>query len=246
LKQTNLNKDEKFRLDISKQVLFAKFIYSIKLLEDSMVNHPELIFKEKLSKLRKWKYKLLDANDIGTLFGLEGSFANIYYSCYKQLFPVQEFFKGRSKHPPKDEGNAVLSFINVLVSNRVASLLEGKGLDPYLGFLHGNRYGRMSLCYDIVEPLRPLFTERVTAKIFTLNMLQKEDFENAKENAVYLKQGSQKKFFHIYGQELKEERNYRMLTGNLDEVIFLLTDWLKVCIKNEKVERLQLEIGKKS
>jgi hypothetical protein len=55
-----------------------------------------------------------------------------------------------------------------------------------------------------------------------------------------------KKYSDIYGQELKEERNYRMLTGNLDEVIFLLTDWLKVCIKNEKVERLQLEIGKKS
>ena len=83
------------------------------------------------------------------LRGYEGEAASIYFSVFNELILQQKTdfeFCGRSKRPPMDKVNAMLSFVYTLLTNQIASALECVGLDPYVGYLHTERPGRASLC----------------------------------------------------------------------------------------------------
>ncbi len=96
--------------------------------------------------------------------GFEGSAAKIYFGVFDHLILQQRedfFFKERTRRPPLDNMNSLLSFLYTLLTNEVASALEAVGLDPYVGFLHQDRPGRPSLALDLMEELRPVFADRL-------------------------------------------------------------------------------------
>lgn len=97
------------------------------------------------------------------LRGYEGEAASIYFGVFNELILQQkkEFnFQGRNKRPPKDNVNAMLSFVYTLLTNQITSALEVVGLDPYVGYLHTDRPGRVSLALDLIEELRSVYVDR--------------------------------------------------------------------------------------
>lgn len=146
--------------------------------------------KENLKKSSKSIY---EATSVESLMGMEGNAASEYFSIYGKLFSNKEIdFTYRSKRPPLDPVNAVLSFLYSVYTGEFASALETVGLDSYFGFYHSLRSGRASLACDLVEECRCL-VDRFTLSLFNLRILTAEDFEPQKTGAVYLNDDGRKK-----------------------------------------------------
>lgn len=139
--------------------------------------------------------KLLQEKDIDILRGIEGQSAKSYFDVFDSLFTQQKedfmLFR-RTKRPPLDPTNAMLSFLYTVCTNDIASALECVGLDPYIGLFHTLRPGRVSLACDIMEEFRALI-ERLVITMVNLKVVQKSDFEEQISGAIWLNDDSRKK-----------------------------------------------------
>ena len=114
------------------------------------------------------------------------------------------FFHGRSRRPPLDRVNAMLSFAYSLLAHDCASALESVGLDSYVGFLHRDRPGRQSLALDLMEELRPCMADRFVLTLVNNRMLRPEDFQVQDSGAVLLSDEGRRKFLKTW-QERKRD-----------------------------------------
>ncbi len=139
---------------------------------------------EKLSMLAGL---LPDAQDVDTMRGFEGSAASIYFSVFDLMLssPAGFRFGVRSRRPPLNEVNAVLSFLYTQLAHDVRSALVTVGLDPAAGFLHGLRPGRDSFALDLMEELRAPLCDRLVLALFNMRQLDRSDFDYLTP-AVYL------------------------------------------------------------
>lgn len=115
------------------------------------------------------------------------------------------FFRARSRRPPLDNVNAMLSFAYSLLANDVAAALEGVGLDAYVGFLHRDRPGRASLALDVMEELRGVFADRFVLSLINKKIVSKEDFFQKENGAVIMGDEARKKFLTAW-QNKKQEK----------------------------------------
>lgn len=113
----------------------------------------------------------------GSLLGLEGSATAFYFGVFGRLLRDGWRFEKRSKRPPRDPVNALLSFGYVLLTNQVASAVSVVGLDPYVGFLHSSQFGKPALALDVVEPFRPVIVDSVVLTLLNNRMLTQDDFD---------------------------------------------------------------------
>src|SRR5208337_1535930 len=101
-----------------------------------------------VSTLARYVNLVRNAPSLDSLRGYEGDAASIYFGCFNELITSQKedfTMNGRSKRPPLDNVNALLSFVYMLLVNELRSAMETTGLDPQVGFLHRLRPGRPSL-----------------------------------------------------------------------------------------------------
>lgn len=239
--QYELSKEENFCLEFSKEIIQNKIRNSIHLLENLSKNRDDLNIKSDLNKLREWKKRMYSVKTLDELLGVEGSFSNQYFSVYKKFFKNPELFNGRSKRPPKDEGNATLSFLYTLVTIPFSHYIAGVGLDPFLGFYHKMDYGRVSLACDLVEFVRPLFCDRVNLKLFNYHDFSKQDFYQDEEETggILLKESAKRKFFVLYTKEFYSEFDYKLKRMSLHKWMLEIIRWAKYCIQYKKVIEMQ-------
>ena len=112
----------------------------------------------------------------GTLLGLEGAAGRVYFACLGRLVPEIYRFGGRSRHPAKDGFNAMLNYTYGVLYSLVERACICAGLDPFVGFLHTDNYGKMSLVFDLIEPFR-ILGDRTTLLLFTGRRARAEYFE---------------------------------------------------------------------
>ena len=120
------------------------------------------------------------------LRGLEGEAANVYFGVFDALILAEgdEFrFTGRSRRPPLDPVNALLSFVYALLVHDVRSALETTGLDPAVGFLHRDRPGRPSLALDLMEEFRPFFADRLVLSLINRRQVSGKGFRRLENGA---------------------------------------------------------------
>lgn len=121
-----------------------------------------------------------------SLRGLEGDAANAYFSLFRQMITSKEetfAFHGRNRRPPKDPTNCLLSFAYTLLTHECQSALETAGLDPYVGFMHTDRPGRVSLALDIIEEFRDYLADRLVLSLINRGQVTARDFvENGQDN----------------------------------------------------------------
>ena len=190
--------DADFRLEFAKKILFQKIDYSISQLTKYENNHPGTFSKAEINAIRQILKKITDAAQLPSLLGLEGAASAGYFNLLGRMLPKQWTFLGRSRRPPKDPPNAVLSFGYTIVAGELQSLLDGAGFDPYLGYYHEIEYGRPSLALDLLEVFRHSLVDRLMLKLFNLHILNKDDFEPAGRGGIYLSTSGKKKFFQQY------------------------------------------------
>lgn len=140
--------------------------------------------------------------------GHEGDAARVYFDVFDHLITESKdafFFHGRSRRPPLDKMNALLSFLYTLVTHDVASALEGVGLDPAVGYLHRDRPGRPSLALDLVEELRPILADRLALSLVNRRQIRAQGFLQTETGAVAMTDDTRKEVLVAYQKRKQEE-----------------------------------------
>lgn len=180
-------------------------------------NHGKLDALETVVKQLAGALKRLQAeNGVDQIRGIEGESAARYFSVFNSLIVDErhnEFqFKGRNKRPPTDPVNALLSFAYTLLTHEIASALQGIGIDPYVGFLHTDRPGRLSMALDMLEELRPWWCDRFVLSLINRKQVKGSDFVEESSGAVRLTDDARKTFLRCW-QERKQEELEHPYTG---------------------------------
>lgn len=165
-------------------------------------------FKKTSKHLSKIIAKVRECDNLEVLRGLEGQAAISYNKLFDQMILQQKEdfnFVMRSRRPPLDNVNAMLSFGYTLLANDMASALESVGLDAYVGFLHRERPGRASLALDVMEELRGIYVDRFVLSLINKKMIKKEDFLKKENGAVIMTDNGRKNFL-IAWQNKKQEK----------------------------------------
>ncbi len=156
--------------------------------------------------------------DAESLRGLEGAGAKAYFDVFDQMILRDKehfFFRGRSRRPPLDNVNALLSFAYALLTNECASALESVGLDSYVGFLHSDRPGRQSLALDLMEELRPCFADRFVLTLINNRVISADDLTQEENGAVRLSDDARRAFIKAWQDRRQETITHPFLQEKL-------------------------------
>ncbi len=152
--------------------------------------------------------KLPQADSLDALRGFEGDGARIYFDAlpYVMRESIRDRFRfeARTRRPPRDPFNALISFLYALVIADCRSALETVGLDPQLGFLHAVRPGRPALALDLLEEFRAPLADRLALTLINRGQVQESDFDRRDGGAVLLNDKGRKTVIAAY-QERKQE-----------------------------------------
>ena len=222
-RQYRIADDENLGLEISKNLVFAKIYNERWTLERYIRQYEQRIDIEYLKASSKYLAGLLEKiaelRDFDELRGIEGTAQVSYFSCFNEMILNQKesfVFKNRTRRPPLDPVNAMLSYIYSILSNDVASALESVGLDAYVGFMHTDRPGRISLALDIVEELRAPVADRFVLSLINMNQIKGEDFIYEDNGAVLIKEDSRKKIIKLWQERKKETLTHPFLKEKIE------------------------------
>lgn len=152
--------------------------------------------------------RLEHAPDLDAVRGIEGDAAKRYFAVFGLLVRPEaraDFTpNGRTRRPPLDRMNALLSFFYSMLMNDCRSAIESVGLDPQIGFLHAVRPGRAALALDLMEEFRPLLADRLALTLVNRRQIDAGDFVERPGGAVTLKDEARKRAVVAY-QERKQE-----------------------------------------
>ena len=150
--------------------------------------------------------RILLNDSVALLRGLEGEAAQVYFGVFAHLIRAVEFsFSVRSRRPPLDPVNALLSFLYAMLGHDCRSALESVGLDPQVGFLHADRPGRASLALDLMEEFRPVLADRLVLSLINRRQLTSRDFVVEEGGAVRLTDDARKTVLVAYQERKKDE-----------------------------------------
>lgn len=172
-------------------------------LQRSQRDYPDRDFSSEIMELKRTIERLDRESSINVLRGLEGSGSAIYFGCFDRLLRNPAFtFPKRSRRPPTDPVNALLSFGYSLLRHDVQGAVNIVGFDPYLGYLHVERYGRPSLALDLMEEFRPLVVDSMVLSALNRQQFKPSDFESEPlSGAVRLTDEGRKHFLRSYEQK---------------------------------------------
>lgn len=173
--------------------------------------------KEVSEQLKNLLPQLMQQTDPDSLRGLEGAAATAYFGVFDQMVlgdPVFAFHN-RSRRPPMDPVNALLSFGYSLLAHDCASALESVGLDAYVGFLHRDRPGRQSLALDLMEELRPCVVDRFVLTLINNRMVKRSDFEYRESGGVFLTDDARRTFLQRWQERKKENITHPFLSEKM-------------------------------
>jgi CRISPR-associated protein Cas1 len=153
-------------------------------------------------------HSLQSAPTLDVVRGLEGDSARRYFAAFPCLIRDDQRLRftpdGRSRRPPQDRMNALLSFLYSMLMNDCRSALEAAGLDPQLGYLHAVRPGRASLALDLMEEFRSVIADRLALTLVNRKQIQSNDFEERPGGIVQIQDAARKTLVFAY-QERKRE-----------------------------------------
>ncbi|MDE0209875.1 MAG: CRISPR-associated endonuclease Cas1 [Boseongicola sp.] len=196
LRQYRMFEDTDAALALGRLFIEAKIANAAALISALRSNRPGIReFGTVIGELETLRSRAASADDRGTLMGVEGDAARRYFHVLGKGFSGPIGFSGRQKRPPPDPANALLSFGYVLLANLIASLLEARGFDPYLGMLHTVRSGRPSLALDMMEEFRHPVVDRFVLRTCNRRQFMPENFGKDKGKGVRLTKDGLRRYF---------------------------------------------------
>ncbi|MBR7794650.1 type I-C CRISPR-associated endonuclease Cas1 [Agaribacter marinus] len=211
-KQYRISDNEKHSTEVARNFIIGKIYNNKWLLERMTRDYPLRInvdkFKEVSQHLTIMMKETRSCADLENLRGWEGQAAISYNKCLDDMILQQKedfYFSKRSRRPPLDNVNAMLSFAYTLLANDVAAALEAVGLDAYVGFLHRDRPGRVSLALDVMEELRGVLADKFVLTLINKKSINKTDFQKKENGAVIMTEDARRKFLSAW-QHKKQEK----------------------------------------
>jgi CRISPR-associated protein Cas1 len=240
--KNNLNDELKSKL--AKEFVKGKLMnYRMAILQLQRENK-DIDISSSINLIKEMIKKADLATDPDKIRGYEGCGSAEYFKCFPKFIKNPDFkFLKRERHPPPDSVNALLSLGYSLLRIDIESAINIVGFDPYIGYLHCDRYGRASLALDLMEEFRPLVVDSCIIQMINRKQLTPEDFSEDFPGSVLLKDEARKTFFTCYTQRKQTEFrhpyfNYKVnyqrcfelqarilakyLTGEIDEYIPLI------------------------
>lgn len=180
---------------IARNFIFGKISNTRQVLDRTRRDHGARVDVERFAsaseQLKSIMGQVLEEQSLDALRGLEGAAAQLYFGLFDEMILRSKeafFYRSRSRRPPMDRVNAMLSFVYVMLGNECAGALEMVGLDSYVGFLHRDRPGRTSLAQDLLEELRPCMADRFVLTLINDRQISAKHFEQQENGAVLLNQ----------------------------------------------------------
>jgi CRISP-associated protein Cas1 len=170
--------------------------------------------------LRRLPYE----TDLDTLRGIEGEGGRLYWAAFPSLLAggdPQITFTGRSRRPPTDPINALLSFLYTLLVHDIRAALEGQGLDPQVGYLHRDRPGRPSLALDMMEEFRSVLADRLALTLINRGQLRAQGFHRLDGGGVVMDDATRRTVITAWQERKRDERRHPFL----DEIAPLGLFW---------------------
>jgi CRISP-associated protein Cas1 len=209
------------RLAIVRAVVAAKCANQRSVLQRALRDHGDRMNDANRDSLEQAQKRLgasasraLNAADVDTVRGLEGDAAAVYFSVFDLLINGDDVafrFGGRSRRPPLDRINALLSFLYAMLGHDCRSALEAHGLDPQVGFLHTDRPGRPGLALDLMEELRPVLADRLALSLINRRQLAADDFVIEEAGGVRMTDDARKRVLVAWQDRKRDELRHPFL-----------------------------------
>ncbi len=210
--QYRMADDQETSATMARSILIGKVANSRAVLRRAIRDHGERVDRGALDggaqRLSGILQHLRQGQELDRLRGFEGEAAQVYFSVFDHLILSNKddfVFVKRSRRPPLDRINCLLSFIYTLLMHDVRSALESVGLDPAVGFLHRDRPGRPGLALDLMEEFRPVLADRLVLSLINLGQITNTDFQCMESGAVLLTDKGRKTVLTAY-QKRKQEK----------------------------------------
>jgi len=204
--------------EIAKNMILGKVYNAQHSIKRTRRDHGMRIDAEKLAaasdQLKESFASIMECTALDSLRGLEGAAATVYFGVLDEMILNQKdvfTFHGRSRRPPLDPMNAMLSFAYSLLGHDCAAALESVGLDSYVGFMHRDHPGRSSLALDLMEELRPCMADRFVLTLINNRIIRESDFEYQATGAVLLNDTGRKTFLKNWQEKKKDTLTHPFL-----------------------------------
>lgn len=198
--------DTEFTMQVAKAVVDAKVSNALVLLTEFQRNHPEADIRPSINSLRVVVAGIPEVTSQESLLGVEGNAASVYWQAFGKMCRGEMEFTQRVKRPPTDPVNSLLSFGYSMVFTRIQSLLDGVGLDPYIGFFHQPHYGRPSLAADLLEEFRSPLVDRFTLSLVNKRVMNPKDFQLHEETGgIRMTREGMRKYFPRFEEYLSKK-----------------------------------------
>jgi len=217
LKQCEYYLHHEKRLDLAKRFVEGS-INQMKQVLKYYVNRrvENLQIKNTLEELSEISEKLQVVNEISELMAYEGHSREKYYSCFDIIINNSDFeFEKRSKRPPLNRLNALISFGNSLCYTMILSEIYKTYLDPRIGFLHSTNFRRFSLNLDVAEIFKPIIVDRLIFTLINKKMITIKDFDMEHGGGVILNEKGRKTFIEQMELRMRTTVNHRHLGRNV-------------------------------
>jgi len=221
--QYKYSDDEKFCLETAKSILIGKLNNSKTVINRALRDHEDKMLspdrvKQVSEGLQRSLNNVLSAENIDILRGMEGDAANSYFGIFNDLILNNKetfYMNERTRRPPQDNVNCLLSFVYTLLAHDVSSALEGVGLDPQVGFFHKDRPGRASLGLDLMEEFRSVIADRLVLTLINLSQLDDKGFTKSQSGGVIMTDENRKIVIDAYKKRKDEEIFHPFFKENL-------------------------------
>lgn len=210
--QVRMSDDSALSCQVARNMIFGKVYNCRWQIERTVRDHALRLDAQTLKNVSRQLAGQLEqissCVDLSSLRGLEGEASARYFGVLDQLILNQRdsfSFDGRSRRPPTDPVNAMLSFLYTLLAHDCAAALESVGLDPYVGFMHRDQPGRQSLAMDLMEELRPIAADRLMLTLVNTRMIQDKHFSRQAGGAVLMNEEGRRVLLSAWQSRKKEE-----------------------------------------
>lgn len=228
--------DERTSVSIAKNIVLGKISNCRSVLLRALRDHQEKLSGSGIERVvKRLSYSIEEthrAEDLNLIRGIEGESARDYFSVFNDLIVAQKddfSFHERSKRPPLDNVNCLLSFIYTLLMHDIRSALESVGLDAYVGFLHRDRPGRPGLALDMMEEFRPFLGDRLALSLINRDQIDKEGFVHSESGAVLMGEETRKIVLTAYQKRKQEEIMHPYLRENVQIGLLFYIQALLFC-----------------
>jgi len=210
LAQYGKYRDNAYRLNLGKIVVWSKLKNCLDLVQKHHRSHHDLDCSHEESIIQAEMRRVWQTGNRDEILGCEGNAAHSYYAVFARMIRHDGFtMKGRTRRPPRDPVNALLSLGYTLLYNEIHAALEGIGLDPYIGFLHEVEYGRASLACDLMEEFRFLI-DALVLSVINRRMIEPSDFSLDEATGGWmLSPSGRKTYYQAYDQKMRTELQHQ-------------------------------------